>query len=296
MKVKLKAYLVQLPRWFALPFFSCSFLMGVAIVGDVTFNVWIAFVMVALLMASGHAWNSVFDYVIGLDKGEPGERSVEKSYTGGQSLIERGTCSVKEVVAVASAYNILGLGIAVFLSIKIGWLIFLLAFLGSLIAPVYTWSKFNYTHELALGTAVGPLPLFIGMLSVGGSNWLEGLLASVPIAIILSFAGLALDEHPDAEANLKKGVKSIAYKVWEYKVDLSTYLASWIAFMYIYQVFLISVGIFTPLTGITFLLVPVLMALLVMLKGSFEKTAPWFVMVAALYPMLLVVGQALGGG
>jgi hypothetical protein len=35
-------------------------------------------------------------------------------------------------------------------------------------------------------------------------RWIEGVVASVPFTIILSFAGPANDERPDAEANLKK--------------------------------------------------------------------------------------------
>ena len=134
------------------------------------------------------------------------------------------------------------------------------------------------------------------MFSVSSSPdiW-EGIVISFPFAIILSFAGLALDEWPDAEANLKKGVKSIAYKVWEYEVDLSSYLGMWIVAMFAYQVFLISIGYLHPLTGITFLILVPLMFLLVMLKGQFEKTAPVFVAVAAMYPVLILVGQILGG-
>ena len=178
-----------------------------------------------------------------------------------------------------------------------GPFILLVAFFGMLITFWYVKAKFNYTHELALGCGVGPIALLLGMFSVGGNPpWVTGLVASVPIAIILSFAGLALDEWPDAEANLKKGVKSIAYKVWEYNVDLGSYLAWWIGAMYVYQVFLISIGILAPLTGITFILLPIFFGLSVMLKGEFEKFAPVYVIVGALYPILLVVGQALGGG
>ena len=175
-------------------------------------------------------------------------------------------------------------------------MLLLIGFLAMSITFWYSKAKFNWTHELALGCGVGPLAVLIGMFAVSGSPpWVEGLIVSAPIAIILSFAGLALDEHPDAEANLKKGVKSIAYKIWEWEFDLGTYLLMWIAMMYIYQAFLIFMGLLSPLTWITFFLVFPFIGCSVALKLHFEKTAPIFVIVGALYPMLLVVGQILGG-
>jgi len=298
--VKLKIHLFTLPRWFATPFFSSSLMLGVILAGGdfTTIYPWMGLLTGLLIMAGGHSFNSYLDYVwTGLDKGEVEQRSAEKSYTGGQSVIARGLVTTREVLYNALGWYAAALIPIIYLSIKVGPMILLMAFLGMSITFWYVKAKFNWTHELALGTGVGPIAVLLGMFSVCGSPpWVDGLIASVPIAIILSFAGLALDEYPDAEANLKKGVKSIAYKVWEYNVDLGTYLMWWVAVLYIYQVFLIAVGILAPFTGLTFLVAPVLVALLVMLKGNFEKITPWFVIVAACYPILLVIGQALGGG
>jgi len=298
-KSKLKIHLLTLPRWFAVPFFGSALAMGVFLAGGSFTNSlsWVALAMGLFIMAGGHSFNSYLDYVwTGLDKGELEERSAEKDYTGGQSVIAQGVCSTREVLYNALGWYVIALIPIIYLSIKTSWMVLPIAVLGMLITFWYVKAKFNWTHELALGTGVGPVAVLLGMFSVNPNPpWVDGLIVSIPFAIILSFAGLALDEWPDAEANLKKGVKSIAYKVWENGVDLSTYLIIWIAFIYIYQVFMISIGLLTPLTGLTFLLVPILIALLVMLKGNFEKFAPWFVLVAAFYPILLVVGQALGG-
>ncbi len=125
--------------------------------------------------------------------------------------------------------------------------------------------------------------------------WVHGLLASVPVAIILSFAGLALDEWPDAEANLKKGVKSIAYKVWESGVSIEWYMSSWFVFMYAYQVLLIAIGVLAPLTALTFFVWPFFLGALVLLKKDFRRVAGWIVVIAVFYPILLLAGQAFGG-
>ena len=297
---KLKIHLFTLPRPFAIPFFGASLMLGVVLAGGdfSTIYPWIGLIAGLLIMAGGHSFNSYLDYAwTGLDKGETENRSAEKSYTGGQNVIETGQVTLKGVLYNALAWYVVALIPLLYLSIKVGWWILLVGLLGMSVSFWYSKAKFNWTHELALGVGVGPIALLIGMFSVSGSPpWVVGIIASFPIAIILSFAGLALDEWPDAEANLKKGVKSIAYKVWEYHVDLGSYLAWWIIAMYVYQVFLITIGIFAPLTGITFILLPVFLGLSVMIKGSFEKFAPVFVIIGALYPVLLVVGQSLGGG
>jgi hypothetical protein len=117
----------------------------------------------------------------------------------------------------------------------------------------------------------------------------------VPFAIMLAFAGLALDEWPDAEANLKKGVKSVAYKVWESGVPLEWYLTAWFLFMFIYQVFLIAIGVLLPQTAMSFLAWPFLIGTLVVLRKEFRRMARMIVLFGASYLVLLVLGQYIGG-
>jgi len=298
MKIKLKAHLFTLPRWFAIPFFGSSIMIGSILAGSSfnNLNLWLGLVAGLLIMAGGHSFNSFLDYAwTGLDKGEVEERSAEKGYTGGQNLIAAGILNLNEVFLNAIAWYALALIPVVYLAVNVGWPIVLVAVLGMLITFWYSWGKFNWTHELALGVGVGPLAVLVGMFAVTPTPpWVVGIIVSFPIATLLSFSGLALDEWPDAEANLKKGVKSIAYKVWEYGVDLGTYLTLWVLLMYVYQVFLISIGFLAPLTGLTFIVFPPLLASVVLLKGNFEKFASKYVLIGAFYPILLAVGQALG--
>jgi len=271
-------------------------LIGAVLAGGIDANAWIGLVAVLLVMAGGHSFNTILDYSwTGLDKGEVEDRSAEKDYTGGQSVIAGGILTEKEVYVNALGWYFLSAIPVIYLAFNIGWPILLIWLAGMLVTFWYSKSKFNWTHELALGVGVGPVALLMGMFSVSSSaDWPTGILASLPIAIVLSFVGLALDEWPDAEANLKKGVKSVAYKVWEYGVDLNWYMTAWIAFLYIFQLFLIVIGVFAPLTGLTFLVFPPLMVCMVFLEKYFRKAAGILVAVAMFYPVLLLVGQALG--
>jgi 1,4-dihydroxy-2-naphthoate octaprenyltransferase len=295
MKGKIKAHLFTLPRWFAAPFFGCSLLIGAVLTGGLCPNAWIALVGGLLIMAGGHSFNSFLDWKSGLDKGGVEDRSAEKDYTGGQNLIENGIVSLKEVALNATGWYVLALAPLIFLAINVSWIILPLGLAGMLITFWYAWGKFNWTHETALAVGVGPIAVLLGMFSVNPSPpWITGLIVSVPIATILAYLGLAFDEWPDAKANLKKGVKSLAYKVWQYGISLEWYIMSWFLFVFVYQVFLIAVGILSPMTALTFLTFPGLIACLVLLKANFRKVGGFLVIVAALYPILLLVGQIIG--
>jgi len=305
-KAKFKAHLLTLPRWFAAPYFGSALLLGAVMVGGLTVNSWIALLGGLFIMAGGHAFNSYLDYAwTGIDKGEVEDRSAEKAYTGGQNLIANGVVSLKEVLANAIGWYVLSLVPIVYLSVKIGWGVLIIAILGMLITFWYSWGKFNWTHELSLGIGAGPVAVLMGMFGTSARpDIAAGMLAGVPFAIILCFAGLALDEWPDAEANLRKGVKSIAYYVWYASMSLEAFMGVWFAFMYLFQFFLVYLGILDKQTMWTMVLIPFFMAMFVLLRSKdlkekkdgerFKKVAVVFVAVGALYPVLLFVGQLVG--
>ena len=296
MKKKIKVHLWTLPRWFALPLFAAPAVLGGLLAGGMTLNSWLGVIGTVLIMAGGHSFNSFLDYAwTGLDKGSPEERSAEKDYAGGQSVIAAGTVGVKEVAFNAIAWYVLALIPLIYLAINVGWQIIIIGVLGMLATFAYAKAKFNWLHEIALGTASGPLAVLGGMFATTSAPpWVTGLVVSVPSFILISFIGLAIDEWPDAEANLKKGVKSISYKVWEYGISLEWYVSVWLLFMYVYQVFLISAGILVPLSALSFIVWPFLISFLVLLKQDFRKWAGIVVFCGVTYPVLLVLGQWLG--
>ncbi|GAI99000.1 unnamed protein product, partial [marine sediment metagenome] len=150
-----------------------------------------------------------------------------------------------------------------------------------------------------------------GMFAVNPNPaWWQGVIVALPTAIILSYLGLAFDEYGDAYSNLKKGVKSLVYKVWENKFDLSLYILAWLLMVYVFQLFLIFIGLLKPLTMLSVICFVLLLANLVYLKphadalrrnptdekiiGEFNKCGKTTVAVAALYPILILVGQIFG--
>lgn len=298
--MKLKYHLWTLPRWFGVPFFGSTILLGVVLAGGslASLKTWLAFIAGLFIMAGGHSFNAVLDYAwTGLDKGEEEDRSAEKDYTGGQNLLAKGLVSGLEVVLNAVAWYSLAAVLLFF--VQAGPWMSLIWLAGCFMTFWYSKSKFNWTHELALGTAVGPVSILIGMFAVNPHPpIMAGLIVSVPVAIVLSFLGLALDEWPDAEANLKKGVKSMAFMVWKYsegKLEgLWWYCGAWLMFLMVYHVFLISTDYLKPMTGLAFIVVALMIPLLLMLKANFRKAMLVIVAVAALYPILMLAGQIIG--
>jgi hypothetical protein len=317
--VKLKAWFWTLERFFATPFFGAALFIGVALSGGsmTSLTTWLAFIAGISLMCAGHCHNSFLDYSwTGLDKGEVEDRSAEKSYCGGQNLIEAGVVSSRECAFVGLVWDAIGIGILVWMTIHfhLSVMMIYLAIMSAIIPIAYSAGKFTtWGHELSLGISCGPLPVLIGAFAVNPSPpVINLLLVSIIPAAILSFAGLAIDEFPDALANLKKGVKSLPYKVWQYSTieigiipggiegsksmeTLRWYVTGWLLMVFIYHVFLINIGVLAPMTGIAFITLPMLLASQVFLKANFDKAAVWIVALGAAYLILLLAGQIIGG-
>ena len=307
---KLRVHVITLSRPFAIPFFGGCALIGSLLAGGTLsqLNTWLGFIAVALLMASCHSQNTYIDWAVGLDR--PVEGSVEKGYTGGCGVITGGHLNPRDVIANFTIWAALGLGVCGLLAVRVGPYIFIPAALGLGVPYFYTRGKFSWYHELALAIGVA-LAGVMGMFAVTAHPaWWQGLIVALPTAIILSFLGLAFDEYLDAYANLKKGVSSLAYKVWEYRFDLSLYMLAWLVIVFILQMFLIEIGLLKPLTMISLVVFPFIIAALVFLKpwadkarddptnevakAGFNRVGRIVVTIGMTYPVLVLIGQALG--
>ncbi|GAI60944.1 unnamed protein product, partial [marine sediment metagenome] len=223
MKDKIKAHLWTAGRWFALPFFGCSALIGSILAGGTLseLNTWLGFIAVALFMACGHSQNSYIDWAFGLDEPEGGG-SIEKGYTGGCGILK--ILSVKELILNFVGWGVAGLIVCAVVASRVTPYIFIPAVLGLAVPYFYTKGKFSWYHEIALASGV-VLAGITGMFAVNPHpDWWQAIIVVLPIAVVLSYLGLAFDEYLDAYSNLNRGVKSLAYKVWASRFDLSLYI------------------------------------------------------------------------
>jgi 1,4-dihydroxy-2-naphthoate octaprenyltransferase len=292
----LKVHLWTLPRWFTAPFFALSTMMGAVLTGSITLNSWLGVVGLLLIMAGANSFNSFLDYAwTGLDRGEADTRSRAKSYTSAQNLVARGEVSLRAIVVNALGWYLLALAILAYLAFRSSWPVLVVGCFGMLVTFWYSWGKFYWTHELTLAIGVGPISALVGMLATNPeANWVHGILGAIPFSIVFAFCGLALDEWPDAEADLKKGVKGLVHKVWEYGISLEWYLTSWISFLLVYQLLLIILGIYKPLTGLTYLTWPLMIACIIFLKRNIKSATIAMILVGFLYFIILTVTQYFG--
>jgi len=262
-------------------------------------------------MACAHSQNSYIDWAVGLDSIEKDFTggSVEKGYTGGCGILK--ILTPKELVLNFIGWAVLGLIPLIILSLRMTPYVLIPAVLGLAVPYFYTRGKFSWYHETALASGV-VLAGITGMFAVNPyPDWWQAIVVVLPTAIVLSYLGLAFDEYLDAYSNLKSGVKSLAFKVWEYRFDLSLYILSWLVIIYVFQVFIVSIDLLKPLTMISFICFPFLLATLVYLKphadiiredpldkiaqDGFNRVGKLLVLVAMFYPVLVLVGQATGG-
>ncbi|MGO9215579.1 MAG: UbiA family prenyltransferase [Syntrophales bacterium] len=294
---KVKIYLWTLPRWAFLPFFGVCTLLGVVLAkGSLgTLNTWLAFITTMFLMAGGHSFNTLLD-TIWTHLDDPGhEHSVEKSYAAGSVVISEGLASPKEVLINAICWYAAALIPGIILAIRVTPLVLIPIFFGMCVTFAYSPSKFTWLHEVCLASGVVAAAV-IGSLSTGTGEWIRPILITIPLCLIFSFAGLGLDEYPDSEANLKQGVKSLAYQVWKQGFDHALYIMLWVFLAYMVQMFFIVIGWLKPLTGLTLIALPFAIADSVFLKKeiTFKKAALVMVVIAMAYPLLLLLGELLG--
>ncbi|MBA7480414.1 hypothetical protein ES707_15868 [subsurface metagenome] len=295
MKEKIKAHLWTLPRWFALPCAVCSVLLGISLGGHWS---WLSLMVVlgALFeMAGAHSWNSFLDKEwTHFDEGGIDERSKEKVYTGGQSIIEAGVVRSREVLANALgwyAISAIFIGVA---AVHIGPIIWLFWLLGALVTGWYSQAKKYWHPELALGVGFAFIPAMMGMATQPNPDYLLAGLASIPFFIMFSVVCEGLDQWVDASANWTRGGRSLGMLVWKMGGSIVTYAAWWIAIGYIAQLFLVQADILKPLTALSLVAtVPLAFAIATIAKEPDTAIVTGLGGVFVFH-ILLVVGQVLG--
>jgi len=295
MKQKLKAHLITLPRWFALPCAVCSVLLGISLGGHWS---WLSVMLVlgALFEMSGaHSWNSFLDKEwTHFDEGGIDERSKEKVYTGAQNIIVKGIVTSREVVFNALSWYAIS---AIFIGIvatHIGIIIWLFWVLGALVTFAYSQAKKFWTPELALGVGFAIIPSMMGMATQPNPDYMLAGLASIPFFIMFSVVCESLDQFADAPNNWPRGGRSLGMLVWKMEGSIVTYASWWIAIAYIAQLFLVQAGILNPLTALSLVAAVPLAFAIAMIEKLPDKAIIIGLGGVFIFHILIVIGQVAG--
>lgn len=120
--------------------------------------------------------------------------------------LDNGETTIKTILILAIVYFVIAAAIGLFLTIKCGWLIIVLATIGGLIALFYPRANHFALGELAVGLTFGPL-LFIGVYYVMTKTiTIETIFISIPVVIFtvaVLMAHALMDYDFDKNSNKK---------------------------------------------------------------------------------------------
>ena len=288
---------IGLGRFFALPACVCAVLLGIALGG---YWSWLSAMVVLgtiFQMAYSHSFNTLLDYSwTGFDKGTEEERSRGKVYTTAQQPIAAGIMSPKGVMINGLVYLAIS---AIFIGIvawKVSPIIWVIWGLTTLVTFWYSWGKLHWNCELALGTGFGPLAVMLGMASQPDPDFLVAFLAGIPFLILWGYGAETIDQWTDAEPNWPRGLRNFGALLWKNNISVVMFLVWLLTITFLSQLFLIVGGILAPLTALSLISFIPFSFCLLYLEKDLKVGVLWGLGGIFLHMILLVIGQAFGGG
>jgi len=294
---KLKAHILVLPRWFALPAAMSAVALGCLIAGSPWWLTIVALLSGAFMMAYAHTFNTLLDYSwTGLDKGAPTERSRPKEYTTGQQPIAAGVLTKREVLLNGLVWLALSAGLAVPMGIWGSWWVW---FPWSLVACCtfwYSWGKLHYCCETALGLGFGSFAVMFGAATSPNALGLfaTACLAGLPFVLLWGFAAETIDQWCDSEPNWPRGLRNFGALVWKNNVSISAFTMWLIAIAYCTQLALIAGGVLAWQTGLSLAAFIPLSFCLLYIEKNLKVGVLWGLAGIFLHMVALTVGQAVG--
>lgn len=291
---KLKWHLIHLPRWFALPAVGSAVTLGGLLTGANAWNMTLAALCGAFLMAYAHAFNTWLDHDwTGLDKGEAGERSKPKLYTSGQQPIAEGVLSSWEVIINGLVWLALAIGCTHAISIRVSpwvWLPF------GLIVPItvlYSWGKLHYFCEIPLGLGFGPFAVWLGMSAAGMPSFGDGFLAGLPFLLIFGVVAETVDQWTDWEPNYSKGLRNIGALIGYHTLCITHFVGFLVVMTYLVQGALVMGGILAALSLFSLTALPLVVYCMLFLEWN-PKVGLYLGLAAVFsYMIALVCGQGI---
>lgn len=172
------------------------------------FNFWY-FVMVIVGVALHHMGlnmiDDVFDFLHAVDRSHG---DAKNPYTGGSGVLTEGLLPAGQVLLASVLCYLIGTMIAIYLTIAIGWPVFLLALVGMFSSVFYTMPPLRYGYrgfgELSLLFNFGPV-ICLGAFYVQtrSFSWEPFIISLVPGFLMWSM--IVINEIPDYEEDRAAG-------------------------------------------------------------------------------------------
>ena len=193
-------WFIQVSRGYTLPMSITNWLVVFSLAFFDGGN-WLYGILALIGFAAAHMGTNVFDDFIDHLKGVPKQKCKTAHIDSGQTTL-------KAIFALAILYFSAALFIGLFLFVKCGLMVLILAAIGGIIAVLYPFLNKYALGELAVGATFGPL-LFAGVYYVMvGKISEQALLISVPVAIF-TVAVLMVHSLMDYDFDKVNGKKTL---------------------------------------------------------------------------------------
>lgn len=214
---------------------------------------WLSWVLVTLGLILAHATNNLLndytDFVRGVD-----QDNYYRSQYGPQPLVH-GLLSKKQLLIYVAVTGLLAVACGAALIFMQGGLTLTLMALGAFFVLFYTWPlKYIALGEIAVLIVWGPLMIGGGFYVITGTWDWNVVIASMPYS--LGVTGVIFGKHIDKHAVDKaKKIHTLPVLLGE-KLSRFTVIGMLIA-QYLFTIFLVISGFFTPVLLIVLLAIPV---------------------------------------
>ena len=209
--------------------------------------------------ATNNLLNDYTDYVRGVDTD-----NYYRAQYGPQPLVH-GLMSKKELLTYAAVTGSIAVAFGVSLIFLQGGLTLLLMGMGAFFVLLYTWPlKYIALGEIAVLIVWGPLMIGGGYYVITGAWDWNVVIASLPYA--LGVTGVIFGKHIDKfEVDKAKGIHTLPVVLGE-KLSRFTVIGILIL-QYLFTIYLVLSGFFTPAMVAVFLALPVLLQIWPMFKA-----------------------------
>lgn len=265
-------------------------LLGFALADQMTWEalgllMW-AFVGAMFILYGTHYHNSYSDFVKGLDVLDPD--LTPKKYTSGSQILPKGLASVREVVAGCILLYGLGLLTWIILAVHVGSIIVLIPGLIGLGCGISynIWGKYKGYGELHLALSFGLGSTLGGYLPINPVLSWDPFLASVIPAALWSLF-YTIDQYQDREEDAMWGLKNLAMKLDEYPFPISRFLQMGYTFTMFYHLILVNIGLFSPLTFISILTIPLMFMSIAEADNNPKKAGVLTILTFGFYVILM---------
>jgi 1,4-dihydroxy-2-naphthoate octaprenyltransferase len=238
-----------------------------------SFDIFLFLVVVLGMVLANAGTNFINDY-FDFKSGADVRNKNRTPFSGGSPFLPNATLKPENVLYVALSCFAIAFSIAIYLAMKVGYIVLVIAGIGGFIGYFYTAPPFKLGYwgigEFATGLALGPLTV-IGVYYVMTSTiTVESIIVSIPIGVLVATI-LYVNEIPDYEADKSAGKRHLVVILGKAKaVKLLPILFLLVYSSIIFGVVFKIMPVWTLIALVTF---PVAINIIKIANGNYNSTA-----------------------